>query len=76
MKNCNSCAWFCHADGRCWAHQFELQDNPIVNHRDWTCAVKDPNFALCMHWTADGLSDEERASLYEDALVTMEVDHV
>ena len=69
-KNCNNCAWFCHADRRCWAHQFELQDNPLVNHRDWTFAVKDPNLWICMYWTADGLTDEEREDT--DALVTMD----
>ena len=45
--NCNTCAWFCHADGKCYGAAYE------------GAAVR-PN---CADWTSDGLSDEERASL-------------
>lgn len=55
-KNCMNCAWFCHSDQRCYG---------ICN------GGKAPKWSVCGHWTADGLSDQEREEL--DTLVTMEM---
>jgi len=64
-NTCNSCAWYCHSDGRCWANSMgENPAYPLTVQPSWSCD----------EWTADGLIDEERASLYADALVTMEVE--
>lgn len=62
-KNCANCAWFCHADGKCYG--------------SWTGdAYEIPNSVKesgCRFWSADGLTDEERADLYpQEALMTME----
>ena len=58
-KNCINCAWFCHADGKCYGVEGVPQGYPTV-----------PNGCECSTWTFDGLKDEEREEL--DALVTME----
>ena len=59
-KNCNNCAWFCHADGRCYG--------------SWSgCSYEIPDVVKengCRDWTADGLEDWEREDA--DALVTMD----
>ena len=57
-KNCNNCAWYCHADGKCYGAASDGTYLPLINT------------GRCKNWAADGLSDEEREEL--DALVTME----
>lgn len=57
-KNCNSCWWYCHSDGRCFR----------------TAALKGveaPKIQTCNEWAFDGLEDWERED--SDALVTMEM---
>ena len=54
--NCNSCAWYCHSDGRCYGN--------VVREE---LAVDVLPFDVCKDWTFDGLEDWER-----DALVTVE----
>ena len=64
MKYCYNCAWYCHADGKCYGVEGVSNGYPVI----WSgCA--------CSKWAADGLSDEERASLYpNDALMTADSD--
>lgn len=57
-KKCNNCAWFCHADHRCYG---------ICN------GGKAPEWSVCGHWTFDGLEDWEREDCEQTALVAMEV---
>ena len=65
MKSCQNCAWYCHTDGKCYGGtDISGRGAEYVRERALACRV----------WTSDGLSDEERASLYEDALVTMELE--
>ena len=59
MKNCETCAWYCHTDGMCYA---PLYTNPVEIPEWWG--------RRCLCWTADGLTKQEREDL--DALVTME----
>lgn len=60
-KNCSNCAWFCHADGKCYGTEARLNGihlPKIPKTGDGCCA-----------WTFDGLKEWER----EDALVTKEM---
>ena len=59
-KKCSTCAWYCHADGKCYgaANVEEL-------------AVSVPADSVCRFWTFDGLDDQEREE-YEKTLMTME----
>lgn len=64
-KNCNNCAWFCHANGACYGTEFMLTGQEIGV----------PIFApadkgACKDWTFDGLEDWEREQT--GTLVTME----
>lgn len=52
MKTCFSCAWYCHADHECYAHEFGSMK---ITLRPWN---------NCEAWASDGLGDEERESLY------------
>lgn len=57
MGNCNNCAWFCHADGRCYG------SDPDGNE-----ALPVLNTGICHNWQFDGLEDWEREP---ETLVTM-----
>ena len=61
-NNCKNCAWFCHADGMCWAPGAASP---------WEVSETQKNIG-CMGWSFDGLEDWEREEL--DALVTMEAE--
>ena len=66
MKNCKNCAWYCHADGKCYGCQ--------VDDFGGTRQIFAPKYTSCDHWTFDGLQDWEREACEpENALVTMEV---
>lgn len=54
MKTCGNCAWYCHADGRCYGRMAEIGGHPI----GMGPGIRD-NWA-CSKWAADGLTDEER----------------
>lgn len=59
-KMCKNCAWFCHADGKCyWNAIVEELAEPVS-----------PD-GICRFWAFDGLSDQEREE-YAMALMTME----
>ena len=59
-KNCMNCAWYCHADGKCYGGtDISGKGAEYVRERAFACKV----------WTFDGLDDWER----EDTLVTMEM---
>ena len=60
-KNCNNCAWFCHADGKCYVPKGIYVSGRLIPFN--------VNFACCQDWTSDGLEDWERE---EHTLVTME----
>ena len=55
MKNCNTCAWFCHISSQCFVEAIRPELAVDVLPTD-----------SCPDWTSDGLTAEER-----DALVTM-----
>lgn len=61
-KNCTNCAWFCHADGKCYGTEFILDGTEIG-----ATIMGDLADGCCLDWAFDGLKDEER-----EALVTME----
>lgn len=44
MEKCKICAWYCHADGKCYGATYE---GAAVSQN-------------CENWAADGLTDEER----------------
>ncbi len=75
-KRCTNCAWFCHADGRCYAHQIEWEgfarDHKYELRKgfDMSYPVRKPDEVFCMLWTFDGLEDWEREE--QPALMTME----
>lgn len=51
MEKCNTCAWYCHSDGKCWKDSLgENPAYPITVRPEW----------VCESWAADGLTDEER----------------
>lgn len=59
MNDCKTCAWYCHADGKCYVPLYtEPMDIPEWMRRS------------CLCWTADGLTDEEREAY---TLMTMEM---
>ena len=60
-KNCKTCAWFCHTDGKCYAGP-ERIDRGAEYVRDRAMA--------CKTWTFDGLEEWERQAC--EALMTME----
>ena len=53
-KNCNNCAWYCHADGKCYGGNDD--GIPVYAH------VNAHN-RNCHYWTFDGLEDWEREEL-------------
>lgn len=75
-KKCSNCAWFCHADGRCYAHQIDM-DQAFKGYKwhipepDWSYYVDEPERKFCSLWTFDGLEQWERDAC-EPALMTME----
>ena len=65
-KNCTNCAWYCHADGRCYGSENALAGYPDI----FDSIIYDPHqdMATCSKWSFDGLEEEER-----EALMTMEM---
>ena len=63
-KNCMNCAWFCHADGKCYGTPFLLSGLEVG--ATLTVPAED---GCCRQWAFDGLEEWER----EDTLVTMEM---
>lgn len=57
MGNCNNCAWYCHADGKCYG-----------SCADGCAALPELNTGICLNWSYDGLEDWEREP---DTLMTM-----
>lgn len=60
-KKCSNCAWFCHADGKCYVPS--------------SAEAFEPPYRLlqafeCNAWTFDGLEDWERED--QPALMTMD----
>ena len=50
-KKCKTCAWYCHADGNCYATEARLFGVVHANP---------PGCNVCKDWTFDGLVDWER----------------
>lgn len=63
-KNCMNCAWYCHADEKCYGTPFLLSGLEVG--ATLTVPAED---GCCRQWAFDGLEDWER----EDTLVTMEM---
>ena len=66
-QKCKNCAWFCHADGKCYGTPCLL--------RGWDFGILLPVPAdnyNCPDWTFDGLEDWEREET--EALMTMEAE--
>ena len=63
-KSCINCAWFCHADGKCYGTPFLLEGLEVG--AELTVPASEGS---CGDWASDGLSDQEREQY---ALVTME----
>ena len=59
-KKCKTCAWFCHADGKCYGTEIRLKGIGLPK--------KPKTGNGCCAWAFDGLEDWERET---DALVTM-----
>lgn len=66
-KRCRNCAWYCHADSRCYAHQLEWESHSFTMKLDLTYIPERPDNGFCSNWAADGLEDWER-----EALMTVE----
>lgn len=64
-KNCNNCAWYCHADGFCYGKAFALGWKEYYAE-----LVRNPERTHCPSWAFDGLEDWERTDC--ETLVTME----
>ena len=63
MKSCKNCAWYCHADGKCWGNTLNIGLEIFIPAAD----------ACCKDWTFDGLQNWERETCEpENALMTME----
>lgn len=65
MKTCNTCAWFCHSDGKCYGGtDISGKGAEYVRERAFACKV----------WTFDGLDDWERDQIQgpSNILVTVE----
>lgn len=60
-KNCMNCAWYCHADGKCYGNSALLRGLEIGKLANVVSG--------CRAWAFDGLEEWER----EDTLVTMEM---
>lgn len=65
-KNCMNCAWFCHADGKCYGTPFLMSGLEVGA----TLTVPAEQ-GCCRSWAFDGLEDWEREP--EETLVTMEM---
>lgn len=76
MKTCKNCAWYCHGDGRCYAHELERLETfkGYVWHtkQDWSFEVKDSENVFCSLWTFDGLEEWEREDSEKTHLMAME----
>lgn len=64
-KSCINCAWFCHADRKCYGTPFMLEGLEVG-----AVLTEAPEEGCCRDWAFDGLEDWEREPA--DALVTME----
>ena len=62
-QKCKNCAWFCHADGRCYGNYMGV-GLEIFKPAD--------QGNQCQDWTFDGLEDWEREET--EALMTMEAE--
>lgn len=62
MNNCKNCAWYCHADGKCYGN------NALLEGEDVGCFV-DTEIG-CRTWSFDGLKDWEREP--EETFMTVE----
>ncbi len=55
-KKCETCAWFCHADGKCYGNGTMINEYgfeiglPTLEQDGWTCPL----------WAFDGLEEWER----------------
>ena len=78
-KNCKSCWFFCHGDGRCYYHRLEMDDvykrNNVPEDRqnDYSFVVKEPDTSFCMYYAFDGLEEWEREACEPEPLMTMEM---
>lgn len=64
-KKCNNCAWYCHADGKCYGREDRLHRGADM----FAYIYKPEEPRDCSLWAFDGLEDWEREEL--DALMTM-----
>ena len=55
MGQCKNCAWYCHADGMCYAREI----SPIGDNKT-ASAVNEPEEHGCGEWSFDGLEEWER----------------
>ena len=62
-KSCNNCAWFCHADGKCYGNSIRVE-----------LATTTTTDNYCRDWAFDGLEDWERTDC--ETLMTMEPEAV
>ena len=69
MKTCENCAWYCHADGKCYGNPF------LMSGMEIGAALTVPaDQGACCDWAFDGLEDWEREDCkLEETLMTMEV---
>ena len=57
MGQCKNCAWYCHADGMCYAREI----SPIGDNKT-ASAVNEPEEHGCGEWSFDGLEEWERTA--------------
>lgn len=63
-STCKTCAWYCHADGKCYGTEQRLAG---------TCNAQSPHnwFGNCRFWQFDGLEDWERTDCEKTAFMAM-----
>ena len=65
MKICSECAWYCHADGKCYGNALLPMGTEIG-------LPMDEKHEACHSCTFDGLEEWEREACKPDTLVTMD----
>ncbi len=54
MEKCGNCAWYCHAEGKCYGTVARLYG--VVTSMEY----RDVRAEACKQWQFDGLTEQER----------------
>ena len=59
-KSCSTCAWYCHADGKCYGNREGIGMKTYIPAKDCCCGA----------WSFDGLEDWERVEYEINEMMT------